>query len=73
MAAVADIVNYYGWKDVRVILVDDDKGRNGIAALGDVLTSKRFKISYKKPIRINNTREEISIVLVKVALMESRV
>ena len=73
MAAVADIVNYYDWKDVIAIFVDDDQGRNGIAALGDALTEKRIKISYRAPIRINSSREEISKVLVKVNLKESTV
>uniref|UniRef100_A0A2N9GVN0 Glutamate receptor n=1 Tax=Fagus sylvatica TaxID=28930 RepID=A0A2N9GVN0_FAGSY len=53
MAAIADIVNYYGWRDVIAIYVDDDHGRNGIAALA--------------------TRDDITDLLVKVALMESRI
>ncbi|GMY22985.1 glutamate receptor 3.6-like [Fagus crenata] len=40
MAAIADIVNYYRWRDVIAIYVDDDHGRNGIAALGDKLAEK---------------------------------
>ena len=40
MAAIADFVNYYGWRDVIAIYVDDDHGRNGIAALGDKLAEK---------------------------------
>ncbi|XXG39209.1 hypothetical protein AAC387_Pa01g0228 [Persea americana] len=47
MSAVADLVDYYNWKNVIAIYVDDDHGRNGIAALGDKLAEKRCKISYK--------------------------
>ena len=32
MAAVAAVVDYYQWKMVTAIYIDDDYGRNGIAA-----------------------------------------
>ncbi|GMY11067.1 glutamate receptor 3.6-like [Fagus crenata] len=73
MAAIADVVNYYGWRDVIAIYVDDDHGRNGIAALGDKLAEKRCKISYKAPMPLQATRDDITNLLVKVALMESRI
>ncbi|KAK4261655.1 hypothetical protein QN277_004619 [Acacia crassicarpa] len=74
MAAVADIVNYYQWRDVIAIYIDDDHGRNGIVALEDALAEKRCKISYKAPLRPNNiNREEINNALVKVIIRESRV
>ncbi|KAF7809580.1 glutamate receptor 3.6-like [Senna tora] len=74
MAAVSEIVNYYQWRDVIAIFIDDDHGRNGIATLGDKLAEKRCKISYKAPLSPNNINgEEINSALVKVALMESRV
>lgn len=47
MAAVAAVVDYNHWKIVTAIYIDDDYGRNGIAALDDALTAKRCKISYK--------------------------
>ncbi|KAF3440257.1 hypothetical protein FNV43_RR18541 [Rhamnella rubrinervis] len=50
MAAVAELVGFYGWRDVVAIYIDDDFGRNGIAALGDQLNEKRCKISYKAPL-----------------------
>ncbi|KAL5557698.1 hypothetical protein UlMin_033909 [Ulmus minor] len=74
MTAVADIVNYYDWKEVIVIFVDDDYGRHGISALGDQLARRRCKISYKVPIppgAVN--RSEILDLLVQVASVESRV
>ncbi|XP_027346203.1 glutamate receptor 3.6-like [Abrus precatorius] len=74
MATVAEIVDHFQWRDVIAIYVDDDHGRNGVAALGDKLAEKRCKISYKATFRpYNVTREEINSALVKVALMESRV
>ncbi|XP_050387972.1 glutamate receptor 3.6-like [Argentina anserina] len=73
MAAIADIVDYYGWKEVIAIYVDDDNGRNGIAALGDSLAEKRAKISYKAPLVLDPTRNNITDLLVKVALTESRI
>ncbi|KAF3974782.1 hypothetical protein CMV_001929 [Castanea mollissima] len=73
MAAIADLVDYYGWREVIAIYVDDDHGRNGIAALGDKLAEKRCKISYKAPMSPLPTRDEITDLLIKVALMESRI
>ncbi|KAK0605580.1 hypothetical protein LWI29_028366 [Acer saccharum] len=73
MSAIADMVSYYGWRDVIALYVDDDYGRNGVAALGDKLAEKRCKISYKAPLRPRGTKEEITDVLVTLALTESRV
>ncbi|XP_015576348.1 glutamate receptor 3.6 isoform X2 [Ricinus communis] len=73
MAAVAAIVEYYGWREVIAIYGDDDYGRNGIAALGDKLAEKRCKISYKAPLSPQATNDEITDALVKVALTESRI
>ncbi|KAJ4965172.1 hypothetical protein NE237_017021 [Protea cynaroides] len=75
MAAVADMVNYYGWREVIAIFVDDEYGRNGVSALADSLDAKRCKISYKAgiPPVSGVSRSSIMDILVKVALMESRV
>nr|XP_023882720.1 glutamate receptor 3.6-like [Quercus suber] len=73
MAAVAEIVDYYGWKEVIALYVDDDYGRNGIVALGDKLAEKRCKISYKAPMPSGATRDDITDVLIKVSLIESRI
>ncbi|XP_050212444.1 glutamate receptor 3.3 [Mercurialis annua] len=75
MAAVAEIVDHYSWKQVIAIFVDDDYGRNGILALSDRLSQRRCKISYKVGIQPETgvNKEAIMDILVKVALMESRV
>lgn len=73
MAAIANLVDYYGWREVIAIYVDDDYGRNGIAALGDELANKRCKISYKAPMYPESSRDDIIDVLVKVSLTESRI
>ncbi|KAG7968845.1 hypothetical protein I3843_07G001400 [Carya illinoinensis] len=73
MAAVADIVGYYEWRDVIAIYIDDDHGRNGVSALGDKLAEKRCKISYKAPMSPKLSREEITRTLLKVNSMDSRV
>ncbi|KMT08870.1 hypothetical protein BVRB_6g135930 [Beta vulgaris subsp. vulgaris] len=73
MAAIADIVDYYGWREVTVIFTDDDYGRNGMAALGDKLAKKRCSISYKAPMSPILNREDIRNVLFEVALQESRI
>lgn len=73
MAAVAELVGYYEWRDVIAIYVDDDFGRNGIAALGDKLAEKRCKISYKAPLSPDRNPEEITSALLQVSNMESRI
>ncbi|KAJ9146848.1 hypothetical protein P3X46_029069 [Hevea brasiliensis] len=73
MTAVAELVHYYGWRDVIAIYGDDDYGRNGIAALGDKLAEKRCQISYNVPLSPEATRDEITDALVEVALTESRI
>ncbi|XP_073114031.1 glutamate receptor 3.5 isoform X2 [Elaeis guineensis] len=73
MNAIADIVQYYGWRKVTAIFVDDDYGRGGISALGDALASRRAEISYKAAFPPDADINMISDLLVKVNLMESRV
>ncbi|XP_062119842.1 glutamate receptor 3.6-like [Humulus lupulus] len=73
MAAIADMVEYYEWREVIAIYVDDEHGRNGITALGDQLAEKRCKISYKAPLKIFPSKDDITDLLVKVALTESRI
>ncbi|XVF59904.1 hypothetical protein PTKIN_Ptkin07bG0313300 [Pterospermum kingtungense] len=73
MTAIADIIEYYEWRNVIAIYVDDDYGRNGISVLGDKLAETRSKISYKAPLSPSANRFEISNVLFKVDLMDSRV
>uniref|UniRef100_A0A5B6ZS34 Glutamate receptor n=1 Tax=Davidia involucrata TaxID=16924 RepID=A0A5B6ZS34_DAVIN len=73
MAAIAEIIQHYEWREVIAIYVDDDYGRNGIVALGDQLAAKRCQISYKAPLVPEANRNDIMDVLVKVALTESRI
>ncbi|KAI4317046.1 hypothetical protein L6164_024957 [Bauhinia variegata] len=75
MSAVAEIVDYYGWKDIIAIFVDDEYGRNGVSALDDQLAGKRCRISHKAGIKSGPgvDRGEIMDLLVKIALMQSRV
>ncbi|KAG8640631.1 glutamate receptor 3.4 isoform X3 [Manihot esculenta] len=73
MFAIADLVTYYGWREVIAIFVDDDYGRNGISVLGDALAKKRCKISYKAAFTPGASNSAINDLLVGVNLMESRV
>ncbi|XP_023770372.1 glutamate receptor 3.6 [Lactuca sativa] len=73
MAAIADIIDYYEWRQIVVIYIDDDHGRNGITSLADQLAGKRCKVSHKSPIKPDATREEIQNVLLQIAFIESRV
>ncbi|XP_031499823.1 glutamate receptor 3.4-like [Nymphaea colorata] len=73
MKGVADLIDYYGWKQVIAIFMDDDYGRSGISALGDALSMKRIKISYKAALMPGADANSIKGTLNKVNLMESRV
>ncbi|XP_020092039.1 glutamate receptor 3.5-like [Ananas comosus] len=73
MNAIADIISYYGWREVIAIYVDDDYGRGGITALGDALANRRADISYKAVFPPNADLSVINDLLVQVNLMESRV
>lgn len=73
MAAVAEIIDYFGWREAIAIYADNEHGRNAIAALGDKLAAKRCKISFKAPVSPTATKDEITDLLIKVALMESRI
>ncbi|KAJ3706838.1 hypothetical protein LUZ61_010543 [Rhynchospora tenuis] len=73
MTAIADLIDYYQWKQVIAIYLDDDFGRNGVAALGDKLAERRLKISDRAGIRPGSDRSDITDLLVKLALVESRV
>ncbi|KDP25838.1 hypothetical protein JCGZ_22868 [Jatropha curcas] len=73
MFAIADLVTYFGWREVIAIFVDDDYGRNGITILGDALAKKRCKISYKAAFTPGAPKSAINDLLVGINLMESRV
>ncbi|KAL8514506.1 hypothetical protein ACS0TY_013569 [Phlomoides rotata] len=74
MSAVAEIVDHFGWREVIVVFLDDDYGRNGLSALDDALAARKCRVSYKAGIPPGDiSRSEIMDILVKVALMESRV
>lgn len=73
MYAIADIVQYYGWREVIAVFVDDDYGRNGISILGDALAKNRAKISYKAAFSPGASKSTINDLLVGANLMESRV
>lgn len=75
MAAIADMVSHYGWGEVVAVYSDDEQSRNGITALGDKLSEKRCKISYKAvlPPDPTATQSDVKDQLAKVQMEEARV
>lgn len=73
MAAMANLIEFYGWKEVIVIYVDDDYGRNGIFAFQDELEKNRLRIAYKLPLSIQLNPSDITDVLNKSKLLGPRV
>uniref|UniRef100_A0A0E0LG37 Glutamate receptor n=1 Tax=Oryza punctata TaxID=4537 RepID=A0A0E0LG37_ORYPU len=73
MAAVADIISHFSWREATLIYVDNDYGRAALDALGDQLQSKRSKVSYRAPLPPTADRAAITDLLLRVSMMESRV
>ncbi|XP_071717534.1 glutamate receptor 3.2-like [Rutidosis leptorrhynchoides] len=75
MTAIAEIVSYFGYREVSAIFTDDDQFRNSIYTLGDKLSERRCKLSFKAPLPPDSTLfpQDIYNALVKVRSMESRV
>jgi len=73
MTAMADLIDFNGWKEVIVVFLDDDYGRNGIAALSDELEKRRLRISYKLPLSIKFDLDEITNLLNQSKLFGPRV
>ncbi|KAI8001415.1 Glutamate receptor 3.7 [Camellia lanceoleosa] len=67
MAAMAELIGYYGWRNVIAIFVDNEYGRNGISALEDELGKKMAKISYKLA-----SQSQINITHITDRLKESK-
>ncbi|KAL2479256.1 Glutamate receptor 3.2 [Forsythia ovata] len=75
MTAIADMVSYFGYREVIAVFSDDEQGRNSVIALGDKLAERRCKISYKAVLSPESlaSRDQIMNELDKITLMESRV
>ncbi|XP_027331138.1 glutamate receptor 3.2-like isoform X2 [Abrus precatorius] len=75
MAAVADIITYYGWREVIAVFSDDGQSRNGISVLGDKLADRRCKLSYKAALPPDPTAipADVTTELLKITTMEARV
>ncbi|KAM0945199.1 putative periplasmic binding protein-like I [Dioscorea sansibarensis] len=73
MQAVSDFVNYYKWRQVVAIFMDDEYGRNGVIALANKLAERRCKISFKAALPLDANQTDISSLLAGVGQMETRV
>ncbi|PKI66522.1 hypothetical protein CRG98_013086 [Punica granatum] len=75
MTAIAEIISYYGWGEVVAMYSDEDHSRNGVITLGDELSDRQCKISYKSALPPDpiGTREDIAAELNKIQMLESRV
>lgn len=65
MAAMANLIDFYGWKEVIAIYVDDEYGRNGVFSLDDEVEKRMSKISYKLALPTNFDLNDITDVLNK--------
>lgn len=63
MAAMANLIDFYGWKEVIAIYIDDEYGRNGVFSLDDEVEKRKSKISYKLALPTNYNLKDITDVL----------
>ncbi|PIN07125.1 Glutamate-gated kainate-type ion channel receptor subunit GluR5 [Handroanthus impetiginosus] len=75
MTAIADMISYFGYRQVVVVYPDDVQNRGSIIALGEKLAERRCRIAYKALLSPEAlaTSDQIMNELVKVSMMESRV
>ncbi|KAK0588542.1 hypothetical protein LWI29_002337 [Acer saccharum] len=73
MTAMADFIDFYEWKQVIAIYVDDDYGRNGISALDNALERKVSRLSYKLPLPVQFDQNDITVMLKQAKSLGSRV
>ncbi|KAL8541856.1 hypothetical protein ACS0TY_002922 [Phlomoides rotata] len=75
VTAIADMLSYFGYREVIAVYTDDEQSWGSMIALGDKLTERRCRITYKVVLSPGAlaTRDEIRNELVKVSNMESRV
>lgn len=64
MLAIANVVDFYGWKQIIAVFEDSYYGRNGVAALDDILATKMSSISHKLPLSPYYNLSEISDALI---------
>nr|GEW06371.1 glutamate receptor 3.7 [Tanacetum cinerariifolium] len=65
MAAMANLIDFYGWKEVIAIYTDDEYGRNGVFCLDDEVEKRESKISYKLALPTNYNLNDLTDVLNK--------
>ncbi|XP_057457892.1 glutamate receptor 3.7 [Lotus japonicus] len=73
MTAMADLIEFNGWKEVNAVFLDDDYGRNGVSALSDELEKRRLKIAHKLPLSIHFDEDEITHLLNQSKIFGTRV
>ncbi|KAK1326697.1 Glutamate receptor 3.7 [Acorus calamus] len=73
MSAMAELIEYYGWRQVIAIFVDDEYGRNGISVLGDELAKRKSSIYYKIALPLRASPSRIADLLDKSKFMGRRV
>ncbi|XP_045803815.1 glutamate receptor 3.7-like [Trifolium pratense] len=73
MVAMANLIDFNGWKEVIVVFLDDDYGRNGVSALSDELENRRLKIAHKLALSIHFDLDEITKLLNQTKVFNPRV
>ncbi|KAH7692079.1 Ionotropic glutamate receptor plant protein [Dioscorea alata] len=73
MQAVSNFINYYQWRQVIAIFMDDEYGRNGIIALADMLAEIQSKISFKVALPQDANPTDIASLLAGVVQIETRI
>lgn len=73
MAAMADLIDHFRWKEVIAVFVVDDYGRNGASSLSDALAKKMSKVVHKIALPIGASSHVISELLNRSKVVGPRV
>ncbi|KAH7692080.1 Ionotropic glutamate receptor plant protein [Dioscorea alata] len=73
MQAVSEFVNYYKWRQIIAIFIDDEYGNNGVIALADKLAEIQCNISFKAALPLDANQTDITSLLARVGQTETRV
>uniref|UniRef100_A0A7N0TFM3 Glutamate receptor n=1 Tax=Kalanchoe fedtschenkoi TaxID=63787 RepID=A0A7N0TFM3_KALFE len=73
MSAMADLIVHYDWKEVIVVYMDNDYGRNGVSYLDNELEKKMARVAHKVRLPTRYTDQDVRYSLNQSKLYGPRV
>jgi ionotropic glutamate receptor len=73
MSAIAALIKYYAWREIMVLYIEDNYGKNGADVLEDLIDQIGSRIVFKAGFDPTLGNDTIATVLSQLKLLESRV